>query len=114
MAKRDNLNILLRTSENNVKRTLNVAHMCAVISLSEDKKLATLQPLAQTIDGDNRAMLIDVPVTQNAKAFIEVNSIVVVLFMDRNSSYYSGKPETFPIQNERAHSVNDGVVIGVL
>lgn len=114
MAKRDNLNILLKTVQNNVSRSLNVAHVCSVISMSDDKKTANIQPLAQTEDGDDRAMLIDVPVTQNAKQFIEVGSIVVVLFMDRNISYYSGKPETFEIPNERSHSVNDGVVIGVL
>ncbi|QHJ83568.1 MAG: hypothetical protein [Caudoviricetes sp.] len=114
MAKRNNLNILMNTAENNVMRKLNVAHICSVISLKENNKLATIQPLAQTDDGVERAVLIDVPVTKNCQELIGVGGIVVVLFMDRNSSNFNGSPETFKIKDERAHSVNDGVVIGVL
>ena len=114
MAKRNNLNILMETSETNVLRKINVAHICSVVSLKNEKTLATVQPLPQTSDGNNRAVLIDVPVTKNCQDLIKVGGVVVILFMDRNSSNFNGSADTFPIKDERAHSVNDGVIIGVL
>lgn len=111
---RDSFDKLLASIKSDVMKSLNVSMMCRVISLDADKKHGNFQPMALTISGNARAMLINVPVTRNVAKDVEVGDVVIVLFQDRNIQSFDGTSKNFIINNERAHSVNDAVVVGLL
>lgn len=114
MVSRGNIDKYTHTVEKNVSRLLSVAQICRVVNVYEDKKYVDLQPLALTSDGRSRAMLIKVPVSLNLVDYIKLDGIAVVLFMDRNIKHFDGTNKEFEIANDRAHDVNDGIVVGVL
>lgn len=114
MAKRGNLNKLTNSLENNISRLINVSHVCSVAKLSDDKKHADVQPMALTEDGNVRAMLLNVPISKNLLEYVSEGSVVIVLFTDRNMNHFDGTNSNFVIENSRSHSINDGVIVGVL
>lgn len=114
MALRGNLDIFANEMKKNISRDLNVGTLGSVVSLSQSKDLANIQPMALTSSGIKRAMLIDVRVSRAVRDMIKVGDVSVLLFLDRNSNNFDGTNKEFIIQNERTHSVNDAVVVGLL
>ena len=114
MPKRENLDVYTSKITNDIFRSLNVATICSVNSLSVDKKTADLQPLPLTEFGHTRPMLINAHVSKNLYDHIEIGSVVVVVFADRNIDNFTGGNEPFPIGDKRSHSLNDCIIVGVL
>lgn len=102
---------------------LNVATIGKVVKI--DGTFADVQPLPLKSNGTKRALLINCPIVKSAqftdykvvnhnliKEKIKVGDVVIVVFCDRDISNFSGASE-FKI-GARLHSLNDGIVVGVL
>lgn len=114
MAKRDNLDIMVSQIANDVSRKINVAHLCSIHKINEDNSEADVQPLALTENGEKRPLIIGAHISQHVKNYINKNSVVVVLFVDRNIDNFDRTNKTFPIADKRSHSLNDAVIVGVI
>lgn len=114
MVKRDNLHVFSDTIFKNVMRTLNVGTLARVTSIDKEKWLADLQPMPLTGSGLQRAPLLHVYISKQLRETIELGDVAVVLFLDRNINNFDGSNNNFIIANERTHSVNDAVVVGLI
>ena len=114
MVKRDNLTVFKENIINEVSRTLNVAQLCSVLSVSEDKKNVDLQPLALTSTGNIRPPLLNALVSKMVQNTIQKGDVAIVVFLDRNAEHFDGTTKEYVIANDRTHSINDSVVIGLL
>lgn len=100
---------------------INCVALAKVVSVNGNE--ADCQPLALQSDGDKRAMLIGCPVVKSAMfyptsldgtklAHLSAGNVVVVGYNDRDIDNFAGGE--FKLASRRMHSVNDGVVLGVI
>lgn len=114
MVKRDNLHVFSDTIFKNVMRTLNVGTLARVTKLDSDNWVADLQPMPLTESEMQRAPLMNVHISKTVRDILKVGDVAIVLFLDRNINNFDGTNKNFIIANNRTHSVNDAVIVGVL
>ena len=84
MVLRDNDTKFVRQLVNNINANLHVCHLAKVTALNDDRTRASVQPLALNASGTKRALLMNVVVGKSAQMFIDVGSVVGVVFLDRS------------------------------
>ncbi len=111
MVLRDNDTKFVRQLVNNINANLHVCHLAKVTALNDDRTRASVQPLA--LNGTKRALLMNVVVGKSAQMFIDVGSVVGVVFLDRSLVNWDGTANEFKLDSERMHNLNDAVVMEV-
>lgn len=96
-----------------IKSEINVSQLGRVVNLYDDNKKAYVQPLALKSNGDKRPILVGVHVGKRLRQEIEVNDVVLVMFLDRSIANFNGDNETFELSSKRMHSLNDAFVIDI-
>ncbi|MDE7022878.1 MAG: ABC transporter substrate-binding protein, partial [Ligilactobacillus sp.] len=71
------------------------------------------QPLALNSSATNRSLLMKVVVCKAAQMFIDVGSVVGVVFLDSSLVNWDGTANEFKLDSERMHNLNDAVVMEV-
>ena len=56
----------------------------------------------------------NVHISKTVRDILKVGDVAIVLFLDRNINNFDGTNKNFIIANDRTHSVNDAVIVGVL
>ena len=111
---RDNdVDFFLKVLPDTIKATLNVAQLGKVIRLYDDNAKADVALLALKSDGTPRANLIGVHVGKTKRAIINVNDVVVVLFLDRSIANFDGSNKPFELSAPRMHDLNDSFIVEV-
>ena len=90
MVLRDNDTKFVRQLVNNINANLHVCHLAKVT-----------------------ALLMNVVVGKSAQMFIDVGSVVGVVFLDRSLVNWDGTANEFKLDSERMHNLNDAVVMEV-
>ena len=90
MVLRDNDTKFVRQLVNNINANLHVCHLAKVTALNDDRTRASVQPLALNASGTKRALLMNVVVGKSAQMFIDVGSVVGVVFLDRSLVNWDG------------------------
>lgn len=107
-----------------MRKSIAVAMLCAIISVSSDGGKVNLQPLSKTeIDGkyESSPPLINVPVlkhrNENGAIFSPIyhpGDIGIVLFCDHDiDNILLSRAESEPA-SDRLHSLDDGIFLGVI
>ncbi|NBH41738.1 ABC transporter substrate-binding protein [Ligilactobacillus murinus] len=109
MVLRDNDTKFVRQLVNNINANLHVCHLAKVTALNDDRTRASVQPLALNAS----ALLMNVVVGKSAQMFIDVGSVVGVVFLDRSLVNWDGTANEFKLDSERMHNLNDAVVMEV-
>lgn len=112
MAKRGNSQLFYELILKNAARSINVAQLAKVVNLHG--KRVDVQPLALKSSGKKRGLLINCWIERSLQGTLREGDVVIVLFLDRNADNFDGTNNTYLLQNDRSHSVNDSVVMGVL
>ncbi len=92
---------------------LNVARLARVTKLYDDNKKAVVQPLDKKSDGSLRAPLVGVHVGKTKRQLIQVDDVVVVMFMDRSIANFDGSNIEFELSANRMHDLNDSFIVEV-
>lgn len=101
--------------------SVNCFQVAKVVKI--DGNEADCQPLTLQSDGDKRAMLISCPILASAMYYpkstngakltkLKKGDKVLIGFHDRDLDNYTGKE--FKLASRRMHSLNDGIVLGVI
>ena len=113
MRARNNDTIFIKEFTTSINANLHVAQLARVVFINEDKTRVNVQPLARNYNGSKRAMLMSIPVGKVARQFIEVGSVVGILFLDRAIENWDGSNDDFELTSKRMHDLNDAVVVEV-
>jgi len=104
-----------------IQASINCQTIAKVVRISGNE--ADCQPLPLQSNGDKRGMLISCLVAKQAMYYpnstdgtkltkLHVGNEVTVSFLDRDMDNYSNGE--FSLASRRMHSINDGIVLGVL
>lgn len=113
MVLRDNDTKFVRQLVNNINANLHVCQLAKVTALNDDHTRASVQPLALNATGTKRALLMNVVVGRSAQTFIDVGSVVGVVFLDRSLVNWDGTANEFKLDSMRMHNLNDAVIVEV-
>lgn len=113
MVLRDNDTKFVRQLVNNINANLHVCQLAKVTALNDDHTRASVQPLALNATGTKRALLMNVVISRSARSFIEIGSVVGVIFLDRSLTNWDGTANEFRLDSKRMHDLNDAVIMEV-
>lgn len=96
-----------------INSNLSVAQLGRLTSIDNNRKTASVQPMALKSDGSKRSLLLNVHVGRLLRDELSVGDVVLVLFLDRALSNWDGSNSDFELSGTRMHDINDAFIVEV-